>query len=456
NTVRNVTACSLAGVCQREAFDVAPYAAAVGSHFLRSPLVQALPRKFKIAFSGCATDCAYAPVHDVGAIAVLREEGNTLHRGFRIFVGGGLGAIPRLGEVLSDFLPEEELVPTIEAILRVFNRLGERGNREHARMKFLLRRLGVEEFRRLVGEELRQIEASSRRFYWPPVAGASGESTAPQAPWEPGVASPEFQRWMETNVVPQKQPGYFAVHIVVPLGDLTADQFRALADMARDFALGEIRTTNQQDIVLPWVRGESLLRLYEALIKAALGSPGAGRVCDVTCCQGADTCSVGLTRSKGLARALLDELQKRGDSHTLAVKIKMSGCPHSCGQHHIADIGLHGCAVHNNGRLAPCYQLLMGGGIGDKGARLVQPVMKIPSKRVPAAISRVLDYYREAHLSGEGFTDFFWRVGVEEIRERLSDFKVLPRIEEDPMSYVDWGAFTLFTLEERGEGECAV
>lgn len=456
NTVRNVTACALAGVCPKELFDVSPYAAAASQHFLRCPLVQRLPRKVKIAFSGCPADCAFTQIHDIGAVAALQESNGATQRGFRLVVGGGLGTIPRLAQVLHEFLPANELVPTCEAVVRVFERLGERGNRNRARMKFLLQKVGIEEFRRLVQEARASLPPGAAP--WPDIA--NGHEPTPSvgfAQGEEGGCQAGFERWRSANVVAQWQPGYYAAFVNLPLGDITAAQFRALAAIARQFAGGYARTTSQQALVLRWVPEEHLPALYAALSEAGLGLPGAEGIGDVTACPGTDTCMSALTSSRGLGRRLA-ELFRDGDAEPAlaGISIKVSGCPNACGQHHLGTIGLQGCALHYNGHLYPAYQLLLGGGVYEGQARLAQPIVKIPAKQVPAAIAALLQLYRQQRRPEESFVPFLDRVGEEKIQAALAAFAAVPSPAEDPEVYIDWEALKPFSLDERGEGECAV
>lgn len=451
NIVRNVTCDPLAGVCPQEVFDVTPYSHAVSRHFLRNPVSQGLPRKIKIAFSGCPHDHAFTPIHDIGAQAVIRDG----QRGFRLLVGGGLGAVPRLAELFEDFVPEEELLPLCEAIIRVFNRTGERKNRNKARLKFVLARLGLEEFRRLVYQERSALPVVGNGAY--PQPDLSLEEGPPH--YAQATASPAregFPLWQETNVRPQKQAGYCVVQVALPVGKITADQFMALAEISRRYCGGSVRTTIGQNLLLRWVRQADLPGLHAALDAAGLARPGPETIIDPVACPGTETCMSALTHSKGLARALIEELGSDGhllDPFVRAIRIKVSGCPNACGHHHAADIGLYGCALHVDGRLIPAYQLLVGGGDGDALAR---PVMRIAARRVPAAISALVNHYRQVREEGESFRQFVRRLGTDYLRQALADCGRMPTFVEDPPAYVDWEGDKLFSLEERGEGECAV
>jgi sulfite reductase (ferredoxin) len=417
NVVRNVTACPLAGVCRTEVFDVTLYAAALSRHLLRNPICQALPRKFKIAFSGCATDCAVAGIHDIGAVATVQEENGTVRRGFRLYVGGGLGPVPRAAQLLEPFTPAEELILTATAIVRVFDRLGNRQNRMRARMKFLVEELGIEEFRRLVFEERRALWAS-----WPggsPSASEVRESALPPATPPPRTiysAPPGFDLWRRTNVVAQKQAGFYAAYVTVPGGDLTAAQFRALATLLRDFPGLELRTVITQNLVLRWVPEAWLPILYTILAEADLGRPGVHGIGDVVGCPGADTCNLAVTYSHRLALELTRQLAERPDvalaDDLKGVTIKISGCPNSCGQHHIATIGLYGAARKVGERQVPFYQLLLGGKVHDGEVIFARPVLRVPARQVPEAIFRLVDAYRSERRDGESFVDWLERKEV--------------------------------------------
>ncbi len=417
NVVRNVTACPLAGVCATEVFDVTPYAAALSRHLLRNLICQALPRKFKIAFSGCATDCAIAGIHDIGAVATLREEDGVARRGFRLYVGGGLGPVPRAAQLLEPFTLAEDLILTAEAVVRVFDRLGNRQNRTRARMKFLIEEGGIEEFRRLVFEERRVVWSA-----WPgepppaPEAQEPGLSPAMARPASNGLAPAGFEVWRKTNVVAQRQAGFYAVYVTVSGGDLTPDQFRILAALLRRFPDLEARTVITQNLVLRWAREEWLPLLYATLAEAGLGRPGVHGIGDVVGCPGADTCNLAVTYSHRLALELSRQFAERPDM-ALAddlkdVTIKISGCPNACGHHHIATIGLHGAARKIGDRQVPFYQLLLGGKVHDGEVTFVRPVTRIPARQVPEALFRLVETYRSERIDGESFLGWIERKEV--------------------------------------------
>ncbi|MBI2952663.1 sulfurtransferase TusA family protein [bacterium] len=462
NTIRNVTGCPMSGVCQTEAFDVTPYARAVSRHFLRNPLCQQLARKFKIAFSGCSEKaCGLAHMHCIGAVAQVRQEGGVERRGFKLFVGGGLGPAPYQAQVLSEFLPEEELVPTCHAIVSVYNRMGERRNRNKARVKFLVDKLGIEKFRQVVFEERAGLEVDPDwNAYLKDVHGTS--ETAPEVPpVESGnghAGTEAFEQWVHTNVAAQKQAGYCAASVTLPLGDITSEQLRDLAGIAQRFAGGRIRTAVDQNFLLRWVRQGDLPALHQALCAAGLGEAGSGSIVDVTACPGADTCNLGITSSRGLAREIRKTLLGSGEAFAKDledIKIKISGCPNSCGQHHIANIGFFGTSVRVGDRIVPHFQLVLGGQTEENAAAYGLATVKIPSKNAPAAVRLLADTYRKERKEGERFNDFIRRLGKARLRDLMADLRAVPAFEEGSDYYRDWGHDAEFSLKDMGVGECA-
>lgn len=459
NTVRNVTACALAGISPTEVFDVTPYADAVSRYFLRHPIAQNLPRKFKIAFEGCREDHARVRIHDIGAVATVREG----QRGFRLYIAGGLGAQPRAAEVLEDFTPADLLIPTCEAVLRIFDRHGERRPehtfRMRARMKFLARQWGIERLREAILAERRVLLAtrSGRTRYeieveeeTPPVV----ESPRGEPPV--GGSSPEYERWRRANVIAQKQPGYSAVLVRCALGDLTSDAVRALADIARRYCGGRLRTTITQNVLLRWVPTDTLPWVYQALVEAGLAD--AHRLADVTRCPGADTCQLALTHSRGLAEAVRRVLAGDGFEQIPELSeltIKISGCMNSCGQHHIADIGFYGASSDVAGRAMPQYVMLLGGFTDFERVQFGRAVARIPAQWAPQALARVLALYRDERREGESFRQFLARVGPERLRDALAPLQQTPPFEEAPELYRDLGAEEDLFRAEIGPGECA-
>lgn len=455
NTVRNVTACPFTGICADELFDVSPYARAVVRHFLRNAVSQSLPRKFKISFSGCAIDCAMSAIHDIGAVAARREGAQGMAYGFTLYVGGGLGANPRSGDRLEPFTPVGQLLPTCEAIVRVFDRHGDRANRSRARMKFLLERIGADAFRRLVVAERDALLREPGRFALlpepEPINGPDAKARA-----LPSAESALLRRWLGTNVRPQRQAGYWIVTVRLILGDMSAEQMGGLARLSREHGTGRLVTTPWQDICLPWVPTNALAPLHAALAALGLGEPDAERIQDITSCPGADTCQIGITSSRGLAGALMRVLKRPeyAAKEFASLRIKISGCPNSCGQHHIADIGLFGAAKNVAGRLIPHYQLLVGGRTAPGVAEFGLPVVRLPAKRVPEAVQRLLDDYRSRRQDGEAFRVYATRVGLPALQALLEPCATLEPGQEAAAAE-DWGQTTPFSLAGMGKGECA-
>ncbi|MBI4549922.1 MAG: nitrite/sulfite reductase [Candidatus Omnitrophica bacterium] len=458
NTVRNVTACPYAGVSPEEPFDVTPYAEAVTTYFLRNPLNQNLPRKFKFAFEGCREDHARTPIHDLGAVAAIDNTDGKAVKGFRIYVGGGLGPFPRSAYLLEPFTPAALLLPTAEAVLRLFDRLGERKDRNRARIKFVIEKLGMEEFRKLILAERKAVLATASGLSgWaveekdeaPPSGAVAGKDFS---------ADPLFESWKRTNLFAQKQKSYYSVHVRCPLGDIDVPGMRAVADLARRFCGGRIRTTISQNFMLRWVHESVLGSVYEGLKKAGLAAAGAERFIDVTRCPGADTCNIAVTKSRGLA-AELDKLFHDGLSNVSDLKdttIKISGCPNSCGQHHIATLGFFGSARNIEGHLVPHYQMMIGGGTEEGKAEFGKNFLKVPARRVPEAVKKIIEIYRSERAGDSETLDaFIKRLGADSLKVRLAEFTQLPSFESAPASFMDWGDEAAFNLKA-GKGECAV
>ena len=457
NTVRNVTACPVAGICPGEAFDVTPYALGVSRYLLRHPDFHDLPRKFKIAFSGCENDgdCAVAGIHDVGLIAQVRGNNGTSRRGFKVLVGGGLGSLPTEASVLTDFLPEEELLPTVEAILRVFSETGNRKNKFKARMKFVLREKGIEEFRRLVAEKRKRSQAPAETFTVPSPIQPSLVTIAP-APLSASAADkrtdPEYDRWAEHNLMFQRQTGYGAVWIKLAAGTFYSHQMRELADLLEKNELNGVRIAVNQDLVIPWVPFDRVRAIYDELHVLDLATPGARTISDVTGCPGATTCNLGITRSLTLADVLSRELAGQSDPEIQKLRIKISGCPNSCGHHHIADIGFYGNARKIGEQQAPYYQLMLGGKMDAKGVRFARQVMAVPARPIPAIIRELLAFYQQDRRPGEAFTAWVGRTPDKDISERLRPIADVTDASEE--FFVDWGDTETYSLK-LGRGECA-
>ncbi len=460
NSVRNVTACQFAGVCNDQSFDVTPYAHALTYYLLGHKDVQDFGRKFKIAFSGCYDHaCGLAHIHDIGAVAITREVDGEIKRGFTLYVGGGLGAVPHEAKVLEEFVSEEELLPLCQAVCRVFARLGERKNRARARLKFVVSKMGIEEFRKVVSEERATIPHDER---WTTYLGDLGITE--ETPLKPGKALAEgifpkgFRPWRETNVRPQAQPGYVVATVRMPLGDITSDQARKLADIARRFTGDTMRLTVEQNMVYRWLPEADLPAFYRALEAIGLADAGASTISDITACPGTDTCKLGISASRGLARVLEEGLaNKLPDlpTETHQLRIKASGCFNSCGQHHIADIGFLGVSRNVGGRRVSHFQLVVGGQWAKNGGAYGLAIGAFPAKRVPDVVDRMIAIWNEQREGEETLTDFIKRTGRAKLRKALDDLRHVPAYEEDPSFYVDWGDAREYTIGDIGVGECA-
>ncbi|MGA3185436.1 MAG: nitrite/sulfite reductase [Candidatus Dormibacteria bacterium] len=462
NTVRNITGCPLAGACGTEAFDITPYAQAATELFLRNPICQNLPRKFKIAFSGCETDCGLGAMHDIGAVARVRDG----ERGFRVWVGGGLGNSPRPATLLYEFVPVRRFYPVIEAIIRVFDAEGPRKNRNRARIKFLFdKTYTAETFRTRVEEEVAGLPSDAWSYR---ILDGLPERVDREAGRREtlsllptfslaGVArGVQYARWRATNVMPHRLDGYGLVSLRLALGDISATQLRVAAEAARRWSGGEARASAGQNLVLRDVRLDELSTLYDFLLPHGLAEAEALGIRDVVTCPGADTCNLGITSSRGLGRAVsrwLEEERLQDLPEFAGTSIKASGCPNSCSQHHIATIGFYGNSKHIGDDPVPHYMLMLGGGIDARGARMAQAVMKIPARRVPAALERLVEQYRDERGGGELFAEWVERADRDAVKARLADLTLsdAPSAEE----IVDWDQDAAFT-GKTGEGECAV
>ena len=461
NSVRNVTACPIAGVCREQTFDVTPYAKAITYVLLGHPDTQSFGRKFKISFSGCKENaCALARLHDFGAIAATREVDGKTKRGFELWVGGGLGPVPQQARLFDEFVPEEEILPVSQAIARVFARLGEKKNRNTARLKFVVSKLGIEEFRKLVKAE-REILPHDPRWtsYLKDVPGYAEEPLkAPSLLQIAGVQPKGFDQWHANNIYRQRQSGYATVTIALPLGDITATQLRAVADVSRKYLKETVRSTVEQNLVLRWVGEADLPALYADLNNAALAAPVAGTIVDVSSCPGTDTCKLGIASSRGLAGELRMRLASKNaelDEAIGGLRIKVSGCFNSCGQHHVADLGFYGVSRNKNGYTVPHFQVLLGGEWGNNAGSYGLAIGAVPSKRIPETVDRITGRYRAERLQGETFQAFIKRIGKAECKKMLDEFTAVPPHDQDASFYSDWGDPREFSLGDIGVGECA-
>jgi sulfite reductase (ferredoxin) len=472
NSVRNVTACPYAGVCADESFDVTPYSRALSRFLLGHPDCQNFGRKFKPAFSGCAQHaCGLTSLHDLGLIAKTRVNESTGREelGFEMYVGGGLGAVPYHAKLLDSFVPPEELLPLTQAIARVFARLGEKKNRNRARIKFLIQDLGIEKFRELVSEERKvlpfdprwteYIEQARAEFQEAPLKASAGEKVDMSQLVSIGNLngdSENFKHWLKFNLRPQRQSGYVTVNIALPLGDITANQLRSLADIIRRFTKETIRTTVEQNFAIRWVSKADLSELYKALNAAGLANVGAGALVDITSCPGTDTCKLGISSSRGLAAELrrqVDEKNFQSDEAVQKLHIKISGCFNSCGQHHVADLGFYGVSRKIAGHAVPHFQVVLGGQWEQNAGSYGLPVVAVPSKNIPKVVGRLTERYLADRQTGEVFKDFVKRTGKAELKNMLDDLTRPPA--GDRSFFSDWGDVREYTLGDMGEGECA-
>ncbi|HSJ17966.1 MAG TPA: nitrite/sulfite reductase, partial [Solirubrobacterales bacterium] len=493
NTVRNVTGDPWAGVCDDEPFDITPYAAAYARYFVRHPVTQLMPRKFKTAFSGSDEDRAITGIHDLGLIPKVREVDGEQVRGFEMRVGGGTSIMPRIAPTLTEFAEADsgEYLRVAEAALRIFDRQEWlRKNRARARIKVLIDKIGIEQFRDMVAEELEGEWADETDYTAdvermklkhdeeahapaPPESygSSNGDRPEPEALQEEGVAgqngggpsakplAEEFDRFVETNVRPQRQRGFSTIEVKVYRGDLSPEQFRGLARIMREFTGGYARTSVHQNMVLRWVRDEATYDVWERLRELDLADPGADEIGDVVSCPGTDSCKLGITSSMGLNSAIHERLaeMKIDDPLTKRIHIKMSGCPNGCSQHHIANIGFYGASLKVGDRQVPAYIPHVGGqyegGEVAYGERLKS---RLPAKRVPDAVERWIRFYEDERTDGEVFNAFVARVGAKRFQELVKDLSMPVEFSvENLMHFVDWERKEPYKVE-RGEGECAV
>jgi sulfite reductase beta subunit-like hemoprotein len=462
NTVRNVTGDPWAGICEGELFDITPYAAAFVRYFVRNDVCQLLPRKFKVAWTATDEDRAVTGIHDLGFLPRVRDG----VRGVEIRTGGGTSIMPRVGSALYDFveLDNGDYLKISEAVLRIFDRQEQlRANRARARIKFLIDKIGIDAFREMVDEELEGDWVDERDFTPDPLLFEHDEeASAPERPTSYGSPNgdhSEYDRFREANVKPQRQPGFSTVEVKVTRGDLSPEQFRGLAAIMRDFTGGYARTSIQQNLVLRWVRDESVFDVWQRLLELGLGEPGAHQITDVVSCPGTDSCKLGITSSMGLNEVVEERLESMAIDDPLAkrIHIKMSGCPNGCSQHHIANIGFYGASIKVGGRQLPAYVAHIGGqyegGTVAMGKRLK---VRLPAKRVPDAVERWVRLYQEKREDGEEFNAFVERVGEKEFEDAVRELAMPVEFSLETMTqFIDWSRREPFKVV-RGEGECAV
>ncbi|WP_339660125.1 HEPN domain-containing protein [uncultured Polaribacter sp.] len=449
NVVRNVTASETAGIDVDEPFDVSPYADALYKFFLRNPICQEMGRKFKVSFSSTDEDTGLSYLHDLGFIAKI-ENGV---RGFKVMVAGGLGSQPRHAETLYDFLPSDKIIPVMEGVLRVFDRYGERKSRAKARMKFLLKDIGLEAFKELIEEEQNAIELKTVA-----IDADSYVSSTPVSVVTPKVEIKDqaaFDLWKSTNLIPQKQKGYVAIGIKVLLGDFYTDKARLLADLVDKYAAKEIRLTLRQNIVIPFVKEDLVPLFYQELEKLGFVEAGYNKAVDITACPGTDTCNLGIASSTGIAveleKVIAAEYPQYLKNQDLVIKI--SGCMNACGQHNMANIGFQGMTVRTPDKLiAPALQVLLGGGnLGNGNALFADKVVKVPSKRGPEALRRIFNDF-EANADGKSFIEYYKVTGERYFYDLLNDLQDVTNLTQE--DFIDWGEEDKY-VKEIGIGECA-
>ncbi len=461
NSVRNVTGCPFMGVCRDEPFDVTPYARALTEFLLGHPDAQNFGRKFKPAFSGCHQHaCGLAQMHDLGVTAEVRTIDGVETRGFKVVVGGGLGTVPRQAKVFDEFMAPEELLPISQAISRVFGRHGEKKMRSRARIKFLIEKWGIEKFREEVLAERAKLPEDSR---WTELVNRLGQDEEqplkPAGEYSKINGDDRLRHWMKTNLREQRQDGYVTATVALPLGDITPDQLRSLADITREFTNGTVRTTVEQNIVIRWVSKADVPALYERLDAVGLSEPGASNVTDIVACPGTDTCKLGISSSRGLASELRDRLIAKGVQLDQAIQdmhIKVSGCFNSCGQHHVADIGFYGVSRTLQGFKVPHFQVVLGGQWEENAGSYGLPIVAVPSKRIPDALDLITDFYLRERETNERFPKFVGRIGKAKIRQVFDDLtQNAPEHADDPDFFADWSDPRRYSLGDIGKGECA-
>ncbi len=468
NTVRNVVGPATAGVSPEETFDPTPYLTAYVRFGVRHPITQNFPRKFKTAFTGNdQRDEVAAAIQDLTFVSQYKEIDGEQRKGFKVYCGGGTSIMPRLAKPLYDWVSEDDYLRVALAIWTVFNNADIlRKNRMMARLKVLIDKIGLDEFKQMVETELAGIGPIDHRPLM--VAQEIQRETPPAQPAEASTEdSPEYRQWYDTNVAAQRQEGYHVVYVKPVRGDLSPEQFHGLANIVREYAGGNAHTTQEQNLVIRWVPTGHLATVWRALVALNLGEPGHDHITNVVSCPGTDSCKLGITSSMGLAEALRSEMQSwngmQQDAGVKDIRIKMSGCPNGCGLHHIANIGFHGAAVKGvDGQQIPSYELFLGGNYGDNrvedsriGTRV--PKVKVPAKLVPSVLKEIVTFYMDNRDNEtERFNDFLERVGIEEVTSVAARAQEIGHeAEGGGEMYFDWERTNQYVLE-RGEGECAV
>jgi len=454
NTVRNITASPASGIDPEEAFDVSSYAQACTEYFLRNPICQEMGRKIKIAFSNSSKDTAYTYFHDFGFIAKTRKDKRKITKGFEVYVGGGLGAVAIKAQLAIEFLPEDQLIPFLEASLRIFDRYGEREKRQKARLKFLIKKQGLDTFLKLVEEEKKVLPNQTIT-----ISNSSIENEEPS----PFISTKtyktknkkSFKIWKSTNTFPQKQEGYIGVYLKIKLGDISSDQTRKLVPIIKKYTSNSLRITPNQNLLLRYVRSENLEELYDVLLQAGFAENGFETAVDVTACPGTDTCNLGVTNSTGLAREIENHLRK---SHPKYIQnknfnIKISGCMNACGQHMIADIGFHGSSIKKLELVVPAVQIVLGGGQYENDNNFIaEKIIKLPTKKSLEALSIIIEDFELQKINGQIFHEYYWSKGKKYFYTLLKPLADITHLNKTDL--IDWEQDQLYK-QEIGVGECA-
>ena len=453
NSVRNVTATALAGIDPKEPFDVSPYAYTVFKYFLHNPVCQEMGRKIKISFSSSEEDTGLSFIHDLGFVPRLREFDGVEHRGFKVLIGGGLGAQPLLAQEINDFLPENQLIPFIESVLRVFNSYGERMNKNRSRLKYLVREIGLREMLVLIEQQTIALPIKSLWVDRNCIPLSLHQHINEKINFIPDT---KYNSWFKSNVFAQKQSGYHGIHIKLQAGgDIKSDKLRKLVSYVRNRAADDIRITGNQNLVLRFVKKEDLTTLFVKLNELGFTDSGAGSLLDLMSCRGSKTCNLAISNSLGLAQVLEDLLVKEYKEliHHTDIKVKISGCMNSCGHHAIASVGLHGSSLKADHKVLPAVQILIGGGIlGNGEGRIADKIIKLPVRRAPDALRLILNHYRENVGLKESFFDYYDRYGkgvFYTLLKPLSDLSSLTNLD-----FIDWGYQEIYKTAI-GTGECA-
>lgn len=467
SVVRNVTGDPWAGIRDDEPFDITPYAGAFVRYWVRNEITQLLPRKFKVTFSGSDLDEGIVDIHDLGFIPRVRVIDGKEVRGFKMVTGGGLAIFARKALVLSEFVSVDEYLKVSEAVLRIFNAATElRKNLAKARIKFLVQRLGETAFQEMVAEELKKDWAQADPETFKPdrlLFLDDEEADTPKAPADlptPGADRAEFEEWARTAVRKQRQAGFVAVQIRIPQGDIEPHEFRGLAAIMRRYGNGRARTTQWQNFVFRWIPEGAVYGLWRELKELGFGGSGVQEIGDVVSCPGTDSCKLGITSSMGLNRALSERIAAMNvtDPLTRRMLVNVSGCPNSCGQHHLGNVGFHGAAIKSGERQVPAYHIFVGGSRRDGASLRIGTLLKarVPAKRAPDAFERFVRMYERDRNAGEEFNAFVDRVGTQPFENEIKDLTLPPEFSLEAMdSFIDWEREGLYVLE-RGEGECAI